>query len=195
MPSEHHELGDMTGSDSGFIPTLVVVTKQNDFSTVFYNALKQSEKLDVQLKHSDDYDTTGRMFYVISAPRETLSKHAEKLKVAVPLNIMVDGGRVQTMGDKMKHYFSPCLLSGFFKIPFREQYRAHVAKHTFHGDDPLASSRIRSMLVFDLVSNIDLTLIAPRGVFPATKEYRGLRWLQSNGHVEEFFVLHDQEEV
>ena len=147
------------------------------------------------------FDKNGLIYGVISASRDVLAERAVKLKISIPLQKRVDEdySLARSCMKTIKHYFSPCLESGFFKIPYDPQYEDHINPSIFEGGDPFNSSRIRIMLIHDLIKDIDITseLKEKEPSHPSLKndEYRGLRWLEEHKYIEDSFPLHSRDEV
>lgn len=175
--------------------------KEKDCLEIFFRQVEEELGLKIKKLTSSNFDKNGLVYGLISAPREVLAERAEKLKISIPLHKAVDEefSLAESAMKTMKHYFSPCLESGFFKIPYDAKYKNNINASAFEGGDPFTSSRIRIMLIHDLLKDIDVTAEL-REKNPASPhlnrdEYRGLRWLEKKKIIEDSFALHSREEV
>ena len=205
---------DQTGRSSSDKVESQTQSNREDFVIVYKAKKEGSNCLEIFLRHvqeeqglkvkkllSSKFDKDGLVYGVISAPREVLAERAEKLKISIPLHKPVDEefSLAESCMKTVRHYFSPCLESGFFKIPYGAKHEEHISSSAFEGGDPFTSSRIRIMLIHDLLKDIDITQELkekdPRNPSLKSDQYRGLRWLEEQKFVEDSFPLHNREET
>ena len=175
--------------------------KESGCLEIFFRQVEEEAGLKLKKLVSSKFDKNGLIYGVISASRDVLAERAVKLKISIPLQKRVDEdySLARSCMKTIKHYFSPCLESGFFKIPYDPQYEDHMNPSIFEGGDPFNSSRIRIMLIHDLIKDIDITseLKEKEPSHPSLQndEYRGLRWLEEHKYIEDSFPLHSRDEV
>ena len=175
--------------------------KEKDCLEIFFRQVQEELGLKIKKLNSANFDKNGLVYSLISAPREILAERAEKLKISIPLHKAVDEefSLAQSAMKTIRHYFAPCLESGFFKIPYDAKYEAYINASAFEGGDPFTSSRIRIMLIHDLLKDIDITAELkeknPSSPHLKCDEYRGMRWLEKNKYIEDSFPLHSRDEA
>lgn len=175
--------------------------KETGALEIFLRQLKEDLGLKLKTLNSSNFDKDGLVYGLISAPRKVLEERAEKLKISIPLQRKVDEtfSRTDCLIKKIKHYFAPSLESGFFKIPYDCHFKDHISNLAFAGGNPFTCSRIRIMLIYDLIKDIDITEELeekePNHPSLSRDEYRGIKWLKEKRYIEDSFALHDKEEV
>lgn len=167
----------------------------------FLEELEQTLGLSVKKLVSLNFDNNKLCYALIRAPRHVLAARAEKLNVLIPLQQPVDEeySKLTSLWTQLKHYVSPSLESGFFKIPYSSRYEEIIAQSPgYSSSDELSSSRLRSMLIYDIIKDLDISAKL-KEANPSDKsldkdEYRGIRWLEDKGLIVDSFVLHSAQE-
>ena len=166
LPSQntgHTVLGAPVFSEScNEIPDYVIVYKvrqDNSCIKVFFKQLQEEYGLTVKILESTRYEGDGIVFALISASHEVLSRRAEKLSISIPIQVHINPDYTFAQGTLkiLKHYFSPSLDSGFCKVTYLTKYNDLITSQAFDNGNPFSSSRIRVMLIDDIIRDVDIS--------------------------------------
>ena len=174
-------------------------------------------KLITRQIESREYDN---VYLLVSAPREVLTTRAELNGIFVPIRMVRMEDMMSftdstvrtsiscpnpkrkidvTTREKIRCWFSPSLVGGFIKFPYKKEYDDIFVKDTIY--DPFnIFTRIRGSLVHDLAKDIELSDVLKKEHHQEMEDdneekisaYRGLEWLKKAGYVKKYFVPHCQ---
>ena len=149
----------------------------------------------------------GTTYLKLFARRKILANRAEKLGISVPFKkvdehmhdyIPHDNTEDQrSTYETLYHLFSPLLRSGFFKIPFNEDYD-DILKSNPTGD-PLKNTRILGMIFDDIVREVEMSELVKSTPLNTSElnsenDFYWIDWMIKKEVFTDYFLLHNKED-
>lgn len=216
------------GQQPEFIDYVIAYSANCDHKETQIVEIWKSELEKRDLNITERYSRKNKMnFMILTAKREALTKRAELIKLTVPIRFCEvskmmstdppdlseeQNEQVQRLPEQdvsilnfIRGFVSPSLEGGHIKFHFSRQYDKRLY---YKGDKPSKddiftnSTKIRSLLVHDIIKDIELTSRLRRSSLGSEVEndehcspYRGLEWLKIKGIVKKSFIPHSKEDL
>ena len=171
----------------------------------FLSALEEKGIICIKYKGPKFGSKNGTTYLKLFARRKILANRAEKLGISVPFKkvdehmhdyIPHDNTEDQrSTCETLYHLFSPLLRSGFFKIPFNEDYD-DILKSNPTGD-PLKNTRILGMIIDDIVREVEMSELVKRlctSELNSENDFYGIDWMIKKEVFTDYFLLHNKKD-